>query len=102
MQIVYIPNPLLEVQVVLTPEVHRLVGSLADEVAQRASQLAPVRTGALAASIHVENSGLGSPAESDVTADVPYSGYVEFGTSDTPSQPFLRPALDGVIPGRSA
>jgi HK97 gp10 family phage protein len=100
--IIFIPNPLLEFEVVRTPEVHLLVASLAQEVAGRASAKAPRRTGRLAASLRVENAGLGQAAEAQVIADTPYSGFVEFGTSDTPAQAFLRPALDGVIPGRTA
>jgi HK97 gp10 family phage protein len=61
--------------------------------AQEAASRAPKDTGALAASVHVEG-------ENEVVADAvneqgtPYGAYVEFGTSDTPAQPFFRPAED--------
>lgn len=59
------------------------------ETAQTARQRAPKRTGTLAGSIsaHPIKDGV------EITATAPYAAYVEYGTSDTPSQPFLRPAL---------
>jgi HK97 gp10 family phage protein len=59
-------------------------------VAQTAKQLAPKRTGALAASIH--------PVAEGVAADIRYAAYVELGTSDTPVQAFLGPALEAKAP----
>lgn len=63
------------------------VGSL---VERSARQKAPKLTGTLAASIgsHRIRDGV------EITVDADYGGYVEYGTSDTPSQPFLRPALN--------
>lgn len=64
------------------------------EVERRAEARAPRRTGALAASItsHRIKDGV------ETTVGVDYGAYVEYGTSDTPAQPFLRPALNEVGP----
>ncbi len=62
--------------------------ALAQDVAVDAAAMAPVDTGQLRDSI---------TAEADrVTTDVEYAAYVEYGTSDTPAQPFMRPAADTV------
>lgn len=59
-------------------------------VQSRGRSNAPRRTGRLAASIRGSVSG----AEATVVAAVSYGVFVEYGTSRTPAQPFLRPALD--------
>ena len=72
---------------------------LAEDVADDARRLAPVRTGRLRESIHVASvTDERAIVEADATRqqqDGPetYPGFVERGTSDTPAQPFLRPAL---------
>lgn len=58
---------------------------VAEDAADRMRQMAPSRTGALKGSIR--------STDGDIVAEAPYAAYVEFGTSDTPSQPFFRPAL---------
>lgn len=55
---------------------------------ERAWENAPVRTGALRASIRME--------EGKVYTDCPYAGAVEFGNRHTAPQPFLSTAADGV------
>lgn len=72
---------------------HVAVDELGQEVALDAEQRAPVDTGALQDSI--------SYADGAVTADVPYAPFVEYGTSDTPAQPFMRPAADTVDDSRA-
>jgi HK97 gp10 family phage protein len=76
-----------------------LLRRLAGEVAEDAKRLAPRRTGNLARSIHVSEVDdrhaivEADPRNHDASAgNEPYAGYVERGTSDTPAQPFLRPA----------
>lgn len=61
----------------------------AEEWAQAAAAAAPSLTGALAASGHAD----GNEVVFDATnsSGEPYGVYVEFGTHDTPAQPFLRP-----------
>lgn len=66
---------------------------IADAVAQRARNRAPVDTGALAASIHRVKLPDGSFV---VGSSVPYASDVEFGTSKQRAQPYMRPALDSV------
>lgn len=67
-----------------------LIGPLADEVRDTAQRLAPVRTGKLRNSIRVVRT---SETSADIGSDVFYSKYVELGTTEHPSQAFLRPAL---------
>lgn len=49
-------------------------------------------TGALAASLHLEENG----TDYAVVTNVPYARYVEFGTRFQPAQPFLTPAVEEV------
>lgn len=65
----------------------------AETVAQEAQSRAPVASGDLSRSIHVEQDG------DDVhvvagDSDVFYGHLVEFGTVRTPARPFLVPALE--------
>lgn len=60
-----------------------------ERTASRARQIAPKRTGTLANSIDFVEKEDGG----ELRVTVPYAAYVEFGTSDTPAQPFARPAL---------
>jgi HK97 gp10 family phage protein len=61
---------------------------LGQEVADAARRMVPVDTGALRDSITAERGR--------VFTDVEYAGPVEYGTSDTEAQPFMRPAADTV------
>ena len=90
----------------LPPEIFEKVQQVlkngAIRVAETARELAPVRTGHLMASIHVE---LGENMEGQaafdpvqVIADTPYASFVEFGTSKMKAQPFLGPAAEQVEP----
>lgn len=60
-------------------------------VVARAQQLCPVDTGKLRASIGYTFSA--STLTLTIHADMPYSSFVEFGTSRQSAQPFMRPAL---------
>jgi HK97 gp10 family phage protein len=62
----------------------------AEVIAEKASELAPRRTGYLAEHIHAERYG----DVVQVVSEAPYSIYVEFGTVYMEAQPFLRPAMD--------
>jgi HK97 gp10 family phage protein len=55
-----------------------------------AQAAAPMLTGELRASIHVEVDG----DQHRVVADAEHAAYVEFGTSDTAPQPYMWPAAD--------
>ena len=78
-----------------------LLRKLAEDVARDAKRLAPKRTGRLAKSIHVAEvtdshaiveADPKNPDPGTKPEDKAYAGLVERGTSDTPAQPFLRPA----------
>ena len=86
-----------------TSEVRRLAGQLASaatrieptaekvgtkaakRMAETAGRLAPRLTGTLASSIRAKGTSF--------TAAVDYAGFVEYGTSKTGPQPFIRPAV---------
>jgi len=71
-----------------------------------AKNLAPVKTGRLAASISTQSNKQGSASGADtiskpltddvvlVGTPVQYAPYMEYGTIRASAQPFLRPALD--------
>lgn len=63
---------------------------VARDIAADAARFAPVRTGALRASIADE------PVQGNsviIRASAEYAGYVELGTRNMAPQPFLKPAL---------
>ena len=62
---------------------------VAEEIAEHARRRAPVLSGELRDSIHVTLRGRSLA----VVAGAPYAAHVEFGTIDTPTQPFMRPAV---------
>lgn len=97
MPVEFIPNPFVGVEWEHSPEALAAVAALGEEVARKASDLAPVDTGALAASIASHPHGLTETARAEILAEVPYASFVEFGTSLQAAQPFLRPALDAVV-----
>lgn len=74
------------------PALTRLLHDMADD----ARRYAPVDTGALQAGIDIEPSVMGEGAlvsHRDVPGDDPsVPVFVELGTSDSPAQPFMRPA----------
>lgn len=69
-----------------------LAVDVAEAIAQRARDHAPVRTGEYRDGIHVERDG----DEVRVVADAPHSAVVEFGTGDTPAFAPLMRAQDDV------
>lgn len=70
------------------------------DVQRLAQQLAPHRTGALARSIGIDFSDDGLTAV--IGPEVGYDTYVEYGTNDTPAEPYMEPAGDAVLPEVSA
>lgn len=60
-------------------------------IVARARELAPVETGKLRDSISYMYST--STMTLTIHADMPYSGFVEFGTTRMSARPYLRPAL---------
>ncbi|MCW2898567.1 MAG: hypothetical protein JWO67_832 [Streptosporangiaceae bacterium] len=73
----------------LGAETRKLELKLAADVADEAQRLAPVRSGTLRDSIHVED----GPDGVQVVASAPYAAYVELGTRHMPAEPFMVPAL---------
>lgn len=68
-----------------------------------AKRRAPVLTGNLRRSIHVEQGAVTlTRAEAKVGTDVEYAPYVEFGTSRMRAQPYLRPAAETMAPAVQA
>ena len=63
----------------------------ADAIVADAKRRAPVDTGALRDSIEADSIETGKEAE--VTVNVPYAAYVEYGTYKMAAQPFLSPAV---------
>lgn len=65
----------------------------AEAIRQRAKNLAPVDTGKLRDSIRTDKVG---PDQYEVGPgdEVEYAMYVEYGTSRTPAQPYMRPAVE--------
>jgi HK97 gp10 family phage protein len=90
----FIQNLLLETEVLHSVPVGIGVEEAAQQVAAVAREKAPVDTGALRDSITVVEAEGNSR---DVIADVRYANFVEFGTSDTEPEPFLRPAVEAVL-----
>lgn len=71
-----------------------LVQQTADNIATGAQDRAPVDTGELRDSIHVEGSG----QKAAVVVDADHGVYVEYGTSRMGAQPFLWPSLEAERP----
>jgi HK97 gp10 family phage protein len=101
------------VETVIKPGVVASVQASCDLIKETARSYAPVKTGALAASIDAKIDDSGKTVVGRVFANVPYADYVEFGTGrrgaaspqagpypydpDWPGmtpRPFMRPAVD--------
>lgn len=72
-----------------------------EEAVSLAQLYVPVDTGRLRDSIRLEgeagNYVLIADARNPVSGE-PYGGYVEYGTSRMPAQPYMRPALNEIMP----
>jgi HK97 gp10 family phage protein len=83
------------------PAAEATVQSVANDAADKARSLAPVDTGKLRDSIHVEGEGPGA----DVVVSVDYAASIEYGSSHNDPQPFLRPAVhqaEAELPAKAA
>lgn len=69
----------------------RKLEQLGQRIEDTARALVPVDTGRLRNSLHHEVKNFTLRVGS---RDVEYSAYVEYGTSRTPAQPYLRPAIE--------
>lgn len=73
----------------------QVVAKAALDIEAQAKMRAPVDTGLLKNSIHVEPR---SPLERNVSSPVHYSVYQEFGTRHMAAQPYMTPAAEFVRP----
>lgn len=76
-------------------EMAELMQYVGDEVADTADELAPMKTGAGARSIHavVDTDAEGVHVDVSWSKEQFHIGFAEVGTEKQPAQPFLRPAL---------
>lgn len=70
-----------------------------DTVYDLSQEYVPVATGDLKDSGHIVEMGSGYRLIYDAKnrSGIPYGGYVEYGTSRTPAQPFLNPAAEQAL-----
>lgn len=72
----------------------RLVHPITDAIAEDATRMVPVLSGALASTIEAEHlPGTGRVHFGDVDGGVDYHLHQEFGTKNMSAQPYMRPAL---------
>ena len=72
-----------------------IVEAMADAWVDQSQTVAPVDTGQLRARIAVQSlSGTSARASAVVVSDVPYAGFVEFGTARHTPQPYFRKGRD--------
>ena len=89
----FIPNPLFLEELKVDPTFRAHMDLVGDAAKEEARNFAPVLTGALRDSIEVSHLEGGRQR---ISVGVRYGMYVEFGTFDTPAEPYLRPALDAL------
>lgn len=70
----------------------REIEGIAADIRSDAATNAPIESGALADSVTIDGSSNARRARYTVQTGEPYAGFVEFGTNDTPAEPFMRPA----------
>ena len=75
-----------KVERTLTGQLPGIVSRIAKIIAERARQLAPVKTGELRSKIRATETGIEATAK--------HSGVVEFGAPHRAAQPFMRPAIE--------
>lgn len=87
----------------LNDQIPRVVASLVRratlDTEAHAKQGVPVRTGALKNSISSSISVRGNSVVGEVATNLHYAAYVEYGTRNSPAQPYLIPAFDRVRAG---
>lgn len=85
----FVLNPRLIPEMLADAEFQAALEVVGDEGLEEAQRRVPVATGALRDSLRVERITDGRR----ISANVDYWGFVEYGTADTPEQPYLRPTL---------
>lgn len=94
---VFIPVPGLDGILARSGQIHDSMQETGDKMAAIAKSKVPVLTGATQASIEGGAVLEGGVWVARASAGTDYAGYIEYGTSDTPSVPFMRPALDEAL-----
>ena len=100
------PGDLQRLLQTLPPEIFIRVQQVLDNgtirLAERARELAPVRTGRLMASIYADIGDVEEMQEAfsprRVIAETDYATFVEFGTSRMTARPFMGPAAQEIEP----
>jgi len=80
----------------LVGPIDRVVETGMEVIVSDAKQIVPVRTGRLRDSIRYWRKHM---FDYDVGSEVPYAGFVEFGTTRMRAQPYMRPAIQQNAPG---
>lgn len=93
----FVPNPAFVAGLPTSPGVQEKLQQVAEAGLEVARSLAPVATGTLRDSLHVE---IGPDGSRRVATDVDYWLFPEFGTSEMDAQPYLRPIIDSLGLGR--
>lgn len=92
----YIPNPALEKLLGATLEMKIMLHDRADEVVKAAKDIAPVSSGDYRDGLDAESGLDKGGMVGRVNANDWKSGFIEFGTSTTPTFAVLRRAIDQV------
>ena len=98
-------NRIPELRRSLRPRAEKILNDAATQIASLAFQLCPKDTWALAESIAIETYSGHRPGfgvAKRVVVGMFYAPFVEFGTSNSPAQPFLMPAFEAVKPNTIA
>ena len=80
----------------LEPRAQKILDEAAFEVETNAKQNAPVLTGALRNSIHVNKTSNQNKFSRVISDGVEYGIYQELGTSRMAAQPFMIPAVEAI------
>lgn len=92
--IIFTPNPDLEKELPKLPGVIKSAEDVADAIAQRARDTAPVQTGAFRDSIIAQK--VNSKGVARVISTDPKGSFIEFGTSIEPARFIFRNAVESL------
>jgi HK97 gp10 family phage protein len=71
----------------------------AEDIEQRAKDLAPVDAGELRDGMNASRIAVSrDTVDFQMESEAPHTIHVEFGTSDQPAKPMIRPAFDETVP----
>lgn len=84
-------NDFAKIAAGLTPQVTKVVVATGLAVEAEAKETAPVKTGNLRRSIHMQPI---DPTHVEVGTDVEYAPYQEYGTANMSAHPFIIPSIE--------